>query len=171
MTPAKQMFTNADEKRPVGDCWRTCIAMLLDLPVEEVPHFVDLHYDADAVTTDRWPEFEGIEVEVPAYAAATQVWLRERGLALHSYDGPPGNYTGFAIATGPSPRGDFSHAIIVYTVAMEPQDTRGDGILRPIPDEWRPAADPHPSNDYLAGPPTEFAIVQPAEIWIEGAAS
>lgn len=162
MTPAKQLFTEVDA-RPVGDCWRTCVAMLLDLPPAEVPHWVDQYLTIGNVTTDRWPDFEGIEVEVPAFAVATQTWLTQRGLALYSYDGPPGNYTGFAIATGPSPRGDFSHAVVVYVVAMEPQD-RGDGILRPVPDEWRYAADPHPSNDRLAGQPTEFAIIKPAEI-------
>lgn len=168
MTPAKQLFTDGPPARPVGDCWRTCIAMLLDLPVEEVPHFVDLFYDDDEVTTKRWPAFEGTEVQVPAYAQATQVWLRERGLEMYSYDGPPGDYTGFAIATGPSPRGDFSHAVVVYTIALDAQ-VRGElGILSPVPADWRNAADPHPSNDYLAGPPTEFAVIQPAEIWIEG---
>lgn len=167
MTPAKQLFTNADEKRPVGDCWRTCIAMLLDLPVEEVPHFVDLYYDADEVATDRWPAFKGSWVRVPAYAAATQVWLRERGLEMSSYDGPPGDYTGFAIATGPSPRGDFSHAVVVYTVPLETRPSATGIGLDVVQADWRPAADPHPSNDYLAGPPTEFAVIQPAEIWVE----
>ena len=167
MTPAKQLFTEIDA-RPVGDCWRTCVAMLLDLPPADVPHWVDQYLHLGNVGTDTWPLFLGTEVEVPAYAAACQVWLRARGLELVSYDGPPSDYTGFAIATGPSPRGDYSHAIVVYTIAMDHQDTRGDGILRPVPAEWRNAADPHPSNDYLAGPPTEFAIIRPSEIWIEG---
>lgn len=168
MTPAKQLFTNADEKRPVGDCWRTCIAMLLDLPPEEVPHFVDLYYDADEFTTDRWPAFVGTQVRVPRWAAECQAWLRERGLEMSTYDGPPGDYTGFAIATGPSPRGDFSHAVVVYTVQMDIQHSPDGTRLDALPAEWRPAADPHPSNDYLAGPPTEFAVIKPAEIWIEG---
>lgn len=166
MTPEKQLFTDGPPVRPAGDCWRTCIAMVLDLAPEEVPHFVDLHLDDGDVTTDRWPLFKGTEVTVPAFAAATQVWLRERGLEMYSYDGPPGDYTGFAIATGPSPRGDFSHAVVVYTVAMDRRDD-GTGVLKPVPADWRNAADPHPSNDYLAGPPTEFAVIRPAEIWSE----
>lgn len=167
MTPAKQLFTDGPPARPVGDCWRACIAMILDLPVEEVPHFVDIYYDDDEVATDRWPEFEGTMVQVPAYAEATQAWLNARGLKMFSYNGPPGDYTGFAIATGPSPRGDFSHAVVVYTIALDREVTR-DRILRSIAADWRNAADPHPSNDYLAGPPTEFAVIRPAEIWIEG---
>lgn len=151
MTPAKQLFTNADDVRPVGDCWRTCVAMLLDLPPAYVPHWVDEFLNAPDVQTDIWPLFEGAVVEVPAYVAACQGWLNGRGLELVSYDGPPPGHTGFAIATGPSPRGDWSHAVVVYSVALDAGGT-----------DWRLAADPHPSNDYLAGAPTEFAIIREA---------
>ncbi len=52
----KQRFLVEDGK--IGDCWRCCIAAVLEIPAEEVPHFllgtdgkVNHNVDAD---TQRW---------------------------------------------------------------------------------------------------------------------
>ncbi len=37
-----------------GDCQRTCIACLLDLPTEEVPHFLENDDDDWLVELNRW---------------------------------------------------------------------------------------------------------------------
>ncbi len=39
MTPHIQRFRHRPDLDEVGDCFRTCIACLLDLPIEDVPHF------------------------------------------------------------------------------------------------------------------------------------
>ena len=51
------------ENGEIGDCWRCCIAAILDLPAEEVPHFL-----AD-------------EIKDPSRSmdADTQEWLNRRG--------------------------------------------------------------------------------------------
>lgn len=42
MTPYKQLFRHRPDQDEIGDCWRTCIACLLDRRPETVPHFVKL---------------------------------------------------------------------------------------------------------------------------------
>ncbi len=38
MTPHKQLFLHDPDNGQYGDCFRTCVAMLLDVSPEEVPH-------------------------------------------------------------------------------------------------------------------------------------
>lgn len=47
-----------------GDCWRACIASILDLPAREVPNFAHLHA--------KWEDM----------VAAARQWLAPRGLAI-----------------------------------------------------------------------------------------
>lgn len=49
-----------------GDCWRACVATILNLPATEVPNFVDLGGE----DWKAWPKL-------------TREWLAERGLALY----------------------------------------------------------------------------------------
>ena len=39
MTPYKQKLKHRPDEGQIGDCWRTCIACLLNLLPEDVPHF------------------------------------------------------------------------------------------------------------------------------------
>lgn len=50
-----------------GDCWRASLASVLNLPVEDVPNFVE---------QCRFQPDDG------AWEDATRAWLRERGLGL-----------------------------------------------------------------------------------------
>lgn len=82
----------------VGDCWRTCIACLLDMEPSEVPHFA-------ALDGNWW--------------ANTQAWLMQRGLALYQYaymdDFEAQGISGcHHIITGPSPRDpeNVRHSVI-----------------------------------------------------------
>ncbi len=47
--PKQTIFSNwGDEKQPPGDCWRCCVAAVLQIPAEVVPHFAALNQgDAD----------------------------------------------------------------------------------------------------------------------------
>jgi hypothetical protein len=41
MTPHKQLIMHKPEEGRFGDCWRTCIACLLDKHPDDVPHFLE----------------------------------------------------------------------------------------------------------------------------------
>lgn len=129
MTPQKQ--TVFGEGR--GNCWATCIAALLDLPLAEVPNFCgeperNPEWYAD---TDRWLQQFGYRIvgfTFPEGNAGLPI-EKQIGIAVE-----PGTYL---IVAGKSPRGEFMHAVVVeYT---------GDN-------KWEIVCDPHPSNDGLDGP-------------------
>lgn len=67
MTPHPQKFRHAPEHGVWGDCWRACIASLLDLPLEEVPHVLD----------------QGVEIDVGR--PALHAWLKPRGLSTFMF--------------------------------------------------------------------------------------
>lgn len=133
MTPVQQTIlatstTAADGINPdgtSGNCLQAAVASLLDLPLDEVPHFVD---DPDPdhdwwSALRRWARGRGNDVHyVPADHPVLMQWLRGHLEA----DGRQGH----AIAAGRSPRGDFGHVVVV------------DCWLQPV---W----DPHPSGGNL----------------------
>lgn len=51
--PKQTIFTNRDNpEAPPGDCWRCCVAAVVQVPAEQVPHFMALNQgDADI---QRW---------------------------------------------------------------------------------------------------------------------
>lgn len=51
MTPADQEFLR--ERGEPGDCWRACLASILDLPIAQVPHIILEAYLAAGVPADR----------------------------------------------------------------------------------------------------------------------
>lgn len=83
-----------------GNCWTACIASLLELPIEDVPDFVQIEVDGG----DSWWD-------------QTVQFLTDRGHQLTwVHPGAPGD--GFYIQTGLSPRSpavdgkDVYHAVI-----------------------------------------------------------
>jgi len=129
-TIPKQTFLR--ENGQVGDCWRCCIAAILNLPADQVPHFV---------LDDK--ENNGCSVEW-----RTQEWLYARGYTLleaprisirYSRDVNP-EYP--KISCGPSPRSTKigqHHAVVSIS----------DNIVY----------DPHPSGAGLTAVTNEFMIV------------
>lgn len=69
MTPQKQLFRHKPAEGVFGDCYRTCIACLLDLAPADVPHFYDRLENED-------PENKGRDLR--------DGWLRERGFFVVS---------------------------------------------------------------------------------------
>lgn len=63
MTPYKQLNRHRPNEGVIGDCWRTAIGCLLDLPPDQVPHFCD---------GDAWDKTDVAN-------AATRAWLLSRG--------------------------------------------------------------------------------------------
>lgn len=67
MRPQKCLITMADQLagREYGDCWRACIASILEMPCDDVPNFVHLARLADG-----------------NFHTLSREWLAERGWAL-----------------------------------------------------------------------------------------
>lgn len=119
MTPVDQ-DRFYDPSKPVGEqrgnCLSAVIASLLNLPLAVVPNFVQIDVDGG----ENW------------YAHLLR-FLNERGWLLigGDYDGGP-KPGEFYLCSGPSPRGNGIHHIVVYQ----------DGAL---------AHDPHPDRTGLLG--------------------
>ena len=71
MTPHKQLYRHRPDEGQVGDCWRTAIGCLLDLPPTEVPHFVETCWN-DTPTANlnarRWLATKGLGFVELAYS-------------------------------------------------------------------------------------------------------
>jgi len=116
MTPVDQAVLHDQELGKVGDCFRACVASLLDLPIADVPHFV--------AKGENW-------------SVALVEWLAARGLeplcfdtriALFGREHEP------CIASGDGPRG-AKHSVVWCDgeVAHDPHPSRGGLAGEP---EW-----------------------------------
>ncbi len=99
MTPQKQTIGGLDEDRQ-GNCMATCVACILDIPVSQVPNFIE-----SGRTFDMLSEF-----------------LDQRGYKFSGFwYNPPAEWAnkfkgvdGYAIIGGPSPRPYVSAHAVVY---------------------------------------------------------
>jgi len=131
MTPVDQEFLHSPEPgAPKGDCFRACLATILDLPIAEVPHVVDGD-DGAFLWVKRTQEFlvpRGFfYLETPHIDWS---WLQRP-------------YKPIVIGCGKSPRGPWGHAVV--------GELTRDGFTL--------LHDPHPSHVGLAGPPETFGIL------------
>lgn len=119
---------------PNGNCWAACLASCLELDLSDVPDFPAGHDDTSWWTdTQEWlfanHRLRLLEVEVGASAPLLEVF------------GPV-----YWVASGPSPRGNFNHAVVYF----------GGGMVH----------DPHPDQTGLRGPPkygSIFIVADPAQ--------
>lgn len=102
MTPVDQEFLHRPEIGQYGDCQRAVIASLLDLPISEVPHFLQ---QANGESVGFW---EGL-----------QDFCRSRGFAYLTVPARSGaaffgsDASVFHEIAGPSPRGNgITHAVV-----------------------------------------------------------
>jgi hypothetical protein len=109
-----------DKDGRAGDCWRTCIASILDLPAEDVPNFADANDD------QWWAETQAFIETTLGAEYGMWYWPKLSEVPLEKVE------TGHLIISGPSPRGNFHHAVV------------GDLAGRIV-------HDPHPSRAGLAG--------------------
>ena len=108
MKPVDQQFMHNPAKGTVGDCFRACIASVLELPADAVPHF--------ALLGNRWSRV------ADAFCEALS-----RDLEWH--DGEPPDDI-WAIVTVQSPRGsDVRHSVIYRGGKMvhDPHPSRAGG--------------------------------------------
>lgn len=116
-----------------GDCWRTAIACLLDIPRDDVPHFLAHEDDPDG--NGWWAETVAfVEQHRPG-------WTLQNYEPLFPVYAQPEVAPQHVIGVGPSPRGDFLHAVIVDAIT-------GETV-------W----DVHPSRAGLAGPLVEMSAL------------
>ena len=99
-----------------GNCLQAALASLLDLPLSDVPHFVqdDVDHDGEHVTEWNW-------------WLRMRDWLHGRGLSMTSAgicDPEPGEYV---LAMGPSPRGNGIHHVVINRDGQLAHDPHPDG--------------------------------------------
>ncbi len=124
MTPQKQEFTSKPEIRQFGDCQRAVIASLLDLPIAEVPHFLQ---EANGCPSKFW---EGLQ-EFCNKHGYLYLTCKNAGTAF-GFDGDI-----YHEIAGPSPRGNgLVHAVVGKNGQVE-FDPHPDGTgLAGSPEQW-----------------------------------
>lgn len=78
MTPLRQIIKHDPEAGQWGDCQRTCIAVIMDLEAEDVPHFCDGHpARADKRPWDQqqaeWLALYGLSAATFAYSGGVSL--------------------------------------------------------------------------------------------------
>lgn len=130
----KEHTGNAGE---IGDCHRACIASLLELPIEDVPHFYDV--DDGAYKNEHTKQAEEYQTR----------WLAERGLAfvelpflgdtLEAVLKWVSFYSGetYYLLCAKS-RGGHGHSVVCHKDKIVHDPTYGDphGIVGPEGDHW-----------------------------------
>lgn len=134
-----------------GDCWRACLASLLEIARDDVPHFIHLY-----PTEGEEPHELG-----PRWWRESIAWVQRQrpGWTIAAWDRPepwaslwhPDMYDlgvpRREILTAPSPRGAWNHSVIVDAVTGELEH------------------DPFPGgNGVLEGPGDRVALVR--EEWL-----
>jgi hypothetical protein len=111
--PVKQLILHDPANGKYGDCFRACVASLMEFPCEKVPHF----FDKD--DPDGWYMFK-------------QYCIRMGYEIFSVYDAhPPISYTDYYIATGHSPRFPDALHCTIYRRGILVHDPHPDnsGIL------------------------------------------
>ena len=85
MIKQKQLYRHKPAEGMIGDCWRTCLACLLDLTPASVPHFVALagveNSEGSRKLSLEWLATKGLTmVEVPYNAALEDIQRMQGGL-------------------------------------------------------------------------------------------
>ena len=123
MTPVDMPILHDPENGAIGDCFRCCIATLLDLPVNEVPHFAEKDWGKTKDYT---------------WFADLTAWLATRGFAFFElgpigddhgkwFDGlAPSGFDVHHVVSGMSPRG-FRHSVVARNgvTIHDPHPSRG----------------------------------------------
>lgn len=131
MTPQDQLIKHDPANGLWGDCQRTCIAVILDLPAADVPHFCDkLNLKGE-----------------PAAAAELRAWLADRALAFMSWpvhgstrletvlDQTMQSCPGAPVMLCGASRRGSDHVVVVMNGAIA-CDPSGSGIVGPSSDGY-----------------------------------
>ncbi len=128
MTPVDQEFVSDPSIGQYGDCQRAVVASLLDLPIAEVPHFLQLAKGDPSDFWERIQEFVGARgfIYVTLHTSIRPIAF---GSDVDVYHG----------ISGPSPRGNgLYHAVVGKNGSIE--------------------FDPHASRAGLVGDPKKWTF-------------
>jgi len=93
-----------------GDCWRTALACLLEVPRDTVPHFIHLYPDEGS---EWWhASVKWVEEQMPGWTLYNLV--PEFPVYLHPEDSPKK-----ILLTGQSPRGNWQHVVVADALTGE----------------------------------------------------
>ena len=108
----------AGEDAVPGDCWRTALACLLEVPRDEVPHFAHLY---PAAGTLEWWDASVAWTRATRPGWTLGCWRRPaEGWFDRFYSSDEGSIApDRVILTAPSPRGDWNHSVLVYAATGE----------------------------------------------------
>ncbi len=111
MKPVDQTILHDEMAFRSGDCYRACVASILEIPVEEVPHFAELYQDNMYNEAEKWFASRGVYSIRLFIKDFSQNRIFLWGMGAH------------AIVSGLSPRGKNVHHSIVghadgYNVTM-----------------------------------------------------
>lgn len=112
MKPLDQDLFHDGADEP-GNCFQACVGSILELPLEDVPHFVRLYGRS--------------------WMKGFRDWLEERGMGAAWM--PEGRHPGGAhcIATGHSPRGEFLHCVVwLNRLVHDPHPSRAGIVGEPV---------------------------------------
>jgi hypothetical protein len=138
VTPVDQEFLHQPEQGQHGDCMRACLASLLDLPLQSVPHFAQLAADGQGDFWTMVAEFCRSHGFSFVTMAGSFVWAEDEI---------------YHIIGGPSPRGNGHHAVVGRNgnIHFDPHPSRAG--LAGTAAEWkldflvRPGAPPDTGKD------------------------
>ena len=113
----------------VGDCWRTAIACLLEVPRDEVPHWIEIYKDQPESIGWWYDTVAFVEAARPGW---TLTLVRPPSWPIYTH---PQISPARVLLTGQSPRGDWLHVVLADAVtgdlAWDPHPT-GGGVLSQV---------------------------------------
>jgi hypothetical protein len=136
LKPVHQRYGSDSSKLEFGDCLRACVASVLELSLDDVPHF-------------RWGANEDRPDTVQSMWGHLRMWLRARNIGLLTYDVPCATLlealkwsrerNGEAyIILGGLGRGGQGHACVVHQGAIvhepSPNNDGSPSLVGPTPD-------------------------------------
>lgn len=120
MKPIDQEFIHNPSIGQFGDCTRAVLASILELPVEDVPHFLQ---EANGDAVQYW---QGIQTFCKKFGYAYMLVNATSGIAFWGTEEPI-----YHVIAGPSPRGNgLLHDVVGCngTIVHDPHPSR-DGLL------------------------------------------
>lgn len=132
MTPHIQLFRHDPANGVMGDCYRTCVACLLDLQPEDVPHVVQSMDDGEACTArmNEWLAGRGLKF-IPMGWPSDQMAMEDALLVASAFS--PG--TAF-LFSGTSPRGTDHVTIARDGEIVHDPHPDGGNLVGPMGDGW-----------------------------------
>jgi hypothetical protein len=115
-----------------GNCFPTCLASILEVPLEGTPNFCSDYPDTWWTETQKWLLVRGL--------VAIEVFLHD---GLKCVDWAPPVH---CVLTGKSPRGDFLHCVVGRT-----SEFGGFEMVH----------DPHPDDTFIDGRPQRALFLVP----------